>query len=81
MCERPVSAPLGDGLFELRGKANKKQARLIYYFGTNRREIIFTHACYKASKTISPRDMEIAKRNRKSIEEGREKPHGLNYTH
>lgn len=30
-CKRPISTPIGNGLFELRGRSGNKQARLIYY--------------------------------------------------
>jgi len=79
-CKRPVSAPLGDGLFELRGKANRKEARLIYYYSPNR-TITFVHAGYKSGSKISPQDMAKAKKNRKLIEERHEKAHILNLAH
>lgn len=67
---RPISAPLGGGLHELRGWADGRQARLIYFFEIGKR-IIFVHACYKAGKRIHPDDMKIAIRNKKRIEQGR----------
>lgn len=79
-CRRPVSSPLKDGLFELRAKADKKQARLIYYFKPGR-IIIFVYASYKTTNKVSRHDIEIAKRNKKFTEEGKEKAYGLNLTH
>jgi hypothetical protein len=79
-CKRPISAPLGDELFELRGQAGNKQARLIYYFGNNKR-IIFINAFYKSKSQISRHHIETAKRNKKIIEEGKEQAHGFDLTH
>ena len=78
--KRPISAPIGDKLFELRGKAKNREARLLYYFGENR-EVIFVHAIYKSGSAISRHDKEIALANKRNVEEGRESPHGLNLTH
>lgn len=79
-CKRPISSPIGDGLFELRARAGKEQARLIYFFHSDRR-IIFVHAFYKPGSAISQHDKEIASRNRKAIQEGKERAYGLNFTH
>ena len=79
-CKRPISAPLQDGLFELRGRTGNQQARLIYYFGLNNK-IIFVNALYKSTPKISHHRIETAKRNRKIIEEGKEQAHGFDLTH
>jgi phage-related protein len=78
-CKRPISEFVEDGLFALRAKSKTRQARLMYYFGGNR-QIIFVHAFYKATRKISRQDIEIAKRNRRLIEEGREKRYGFDFT-
>ena len=78
-CKRPVSEFVEDGLFALRAKSKTRQARLMYYFGGNR-QIIFVHAFYKTTRKISRQDIEIAKRNRHFIEEGRERRYGFNLT-
>lgn len=80
MSKRPISAPLEDGLFELRGQAGNMQARLIYFFDIDK-QIIFVHAIYKSGSQISRKDLEIAKQNRKLIKEEKEKANGLNLTH
>jgi phage-related protein len=78
-CKMPVSEPLGDGLFSLRGRSGRERGRLVYYFGTNR-QIIFIHAFWKTTQRIDNRDMEVAKRNKRLIEEGREGSHGFDFT-
>jgi phage-related protein len=78
-CKRPISAPLEDGIFELRAKASRKHVRLLYYFGPNNR-IIFVHAFFKDQSAVSRADIDIAKRNRKNIQEGGE-THGIDLTH
>lgn len=78
-CKMPVSEPLGDGLFSLRGRSGRERGRLIYYFGENRR-IIFVHAFWKTTQKIDRQDIEAAKRNRRLIEEGREGQHGFDFT-
>jgi phage-related protein len=78
-CKRPISEFVEDGLFALRGKSKTRQARLMYYFGENR-QIIFVHAFYKTTRKISRQDIEMAKRNRHLIEEGRERRYGFYLT-
>jgi phage-related protein len=78
-CCFPVSESLGDNLFELRGRYRKQQARLIYYFAAGK-NIIFVHAFYKKTPKISHQDMDMAKRNRKILQEGRGKAYGLYLT-
>src|SRR4030042_612009 len=77
LCERPISAPLGDGLFELRCRVGNTQARLIYYFGRNRM-IIFVHALFKSGSKIGQQNLRIAKRNRDSIKAQEVIPSGFN---
>lgn len=80
LCKRPASAPLGGGLFELRVKSSKKQVRLLYYFEQGQK-ITFVHALIKKTQRLSSSDIETAERNRRTIEEGRERSHGIDLTH
>jgi len=70
-CRRPVTAPLGDGLFELRARAANTQARLIFFYGENQ-TIIFIHALFKQRGKIDQADLMLAKRNMKKIMGGGE---------
>jgi phage-related protein len=76
-CKMPISESLGMGLFALRAKEKKRQARLIYFFGENK-QIIFVHAFYKKTQKISQHNIEMSKRNRDLIEAGKEKLYGVN---
>jgi len=77
---RPITAPLGNGLFELLGQSGNKHARLIFYFSTNRR-IIFVYAFFKSSSKISQRDLNIANKNRRISKKEEEKVHGIDIIH
>lgn len=79
-CRFPASAPLEDGIFELRVKSSRRQARLLYYFEQGQK-IIFVHAFIKKMQKASRSDIETAKRNKRTIEEGRDGAHGINLTH
>jgi phage-related protein len=59
---RPVSAALGDGIFELRAN----QARMLFYFGT-KHDIIFVHCLIKKTRRVPREDIELAKKNRAKI--------------
>lgn len=76
LCKRPISAPLGDGLFELRGRGNGQHIRFIYFFWQDNK-IVFVHAC----DHFSNHEREIALRNKKVVEEGRERAYGVDFTH
>ncbi len=78
-CKMPVSEPIGDGLFSVHGRSGKERGRLIFYFG-ERRQIIFVHAFWKTTQKIDRHDIDIAKRNRRLIEERREIYHGFDFT-
>ena len=81
MCKRPVSEPLGEGLFALRARENRRQVRLIYYFKPKMHKvIIFVHAFYKKTRSILPRDIEKAKKNKKFIEEEEGEVNEINLT-
>lgn len=62
---RPFSAPLEDGIFELRAKA----ARMLFYFGPSR-EIVFVHAIFKTTREVPRADIELAKKRRREIQRG-----------
>jgi phage-related protein len=66
-CRRPISAPLEDGIFELRGNG---QTRLLFYYRANR-EIVFVHPVQKKTGKVAREDIETAKRIRKQIEQGK----------
>lgn len=76
LSKRPVSAPLEDGIFELRGKS----ARLLFYFEPGQR-IIFVVAIVKDQRGV-PRDaIERAKQIREILLSRRERGHGINRAH
>ena len=77
MAQHPASAPLEDGLFELRGKKKTVQARLIYYFEPDKR-IVFVYACYKDRERLRRRDIESAKKNRERIKKEGAKIYAIN---
>jgi phage-related protein len=72
LCERPISAPLGDGLFELRAKS----ARMIYIFRPQR-TIIFVHCFIKKVRSVPPAEIKLAKKRRNEIEKGTAKLNAL----
>ncbi len=76
----PFTKSLGPGLFELRGKADNKEARLAFIFMPNR-TICFVHAFFKKTRTTSSNDIKFAKKNKKIVEKGEEKTHGFNHIH
>ena len=59
LCGRPTTAPLGDGIFELRAK----DARMLFYFG-EQREIVFVHGLIKKTRNVPRADIDRAKKNR-----------------
>jgi phage-related protein len=67
LCRRPVSAHLGDGIFELRGTG---PTRPLFYFRGNRK-VVFVHAIQKKTRKVDRFDIETAIRRRKIIEEGK----------
>jgi phage-related protein len=69
---RPISAPLGDGIFELRAN----DARMLYYFGSNH-DIIFVHCLIKKTRKVAREDIELAKRRRAQIPARGIKPNAL----
>ena len=61
---RPLSAPLGGGIFELR----YKNARAIYYFREDR-TIVFVHGIIKKGRKVPQKDIYLARRRLSTIEE------------
>jgi len=78
--ERPNTGPLMDRFFELRGRAGKVQARLIFYFDADKR-IVFVDAFYKSGNKITKKDLSKARKNRKLIKDEEEKANAFNLIH
>ncbi|MGH7204683.1 MAG: type II toxin-antitoxin system RelE/ParE family toxin [Nitrospiraceae bacterium] len=76
-CGRPHSAPLGEGIFELRARAGRQQARLLYYFDPNRK-IVFVVAIFKDQRRISPPDLKLAKQRRQFLRDSGGTGHDFN---
>jgi phage-related protein len=69
LCGRPVSAPLRDGIFELRAKAHGVQARFLYFFSrTERQVVIVAHSLTKKTNKIPPTDIDLALKRKSQIE-------------
>jgi phage-related protein len=62
LSERPVSAPLGEGIFELRANT----ARMLFYFGALR-AIIFVNCFVKKTRKVATEDIKLAKKRRTEI--------------
>ena len=76
----PISKFLEDGIFELRTRCGKEQARFLYYFDSGKR-IIFVVAVYKDQRKISRSDIENAKNIRTILKAEKEQPHDLTKYH
>jgi hypothetical protein len=59
---RPISAPLADGIFELRAN----EARMLFYFGASR-TIVFVNCFIKKTRKVSTEDIKLAKKRRTEI--------------
>lgn len=59
---RPVSAPLGDGIFELRAN----ETRLLFYFESGQR-IVFVHYLLKKTRRVPQSAIRLAKDRRAII--------------
>lgn len=73
----PVSKPLGDGLFELRARSHRHQARFLYFFSSGRLIIVISAFLKKKSNTQS--EITKAKKITLTIETGRETTSGAHY--
>jgi phage-related protein len=69
---RPISAPLKDGIFELRAKI----VRMLFYFEIGQM-IIFVHGIMKKTGNLPPADIELAKKRRTEIRTKRRKTNAL----
>ena len=60
---RPYSAPLGDGIFELRAQYGSDISRVLYFFIVNGRAVL-THGFIKKTQKTPPAEIERARRYR-----------------
>lgn len=60
---KPYSAPLGDGIFELRCKQSSNITRALYFFYTGKK-IIVTNGFVKKTQKAPPNEIKIAKKRR-----------------
>ena len=60
---RPHSAPLGDGIFELRAQVASDTSRVLYFFIIHGRAVL-THGFIKKTQKTPPEEIERAKRYR-----------------
>ena len=60
---RPYSAPLGDGIFELRAQFGSDISRVLYFFIINGGAVL-THGFIKKTQKTPPEEIERAKRYR-----------------
>ena len=60
---RPYSAPLGDGIFELRAQFGSDISRVLYFFIINGRAVL-THGFIKKTEKTPPEEIERAKQYR-----------------
>lgn len=63
LAKRPLSAPLGGGIFELR----YKNARALYYFREDR-TIVFVHGIIKKGRKVPQEDIDLARERMATIE-------------
>ncbi len=63
LAKRPLSAPLGGGIFELR----YKKARALYYFREDR-TIVFLHGLIKGGRKVPQKDIGLARERMATIE-------------
>ena len=68
----PISKKLRDGIFELRGKT----ARVLFYFGSDR-SIVFVHGIDKRRGDVPKREIDLAIKRKKYLEEGLEESHEI----
>jgi hypothetical protein len=56
-CKMPVSEPLRDGFFALRANVDNSQGRLIYFFGPQRKQIVFVHSMLAKKQRRIPNEI------------------------
>lgn len=65
----PHSRAFGDGLFELRPRGRSGIGRAFYCFMVGRRVVVL-HAFIKKSQETSDRELRLARKRRKELEDG-----------
>ena len=63
LLRRPYSAPLGDGIFELRAQFGSDISRVLYFFIVNGCAVL-THGFIKKTQKTPPEEIERARRYR-----------------
>ncbi len=63
----PYTKPLNDGLFEVRAKAKEGRGRSIYCY-QKRQKLIMLHSFVKKDQRTTKRDLEIALRRKREID-------------
>lgn len=76
LAKRPVSAPLRDGIFELRAK----KVRLLFYFQPGQ-QMIFVVGIFKDQREVPPEDIDRAIDIRNRLAFRLEIPRGITRTH
>jgi phage-related protein len=65
-CGLPTSRHLEDGIFELRAKSKRRQARLLYFFEPGAR-IVIAYCFFKKKRATGKDPIDIAKDRRKEL--------------
>ena len=65
--QRPYSAPLGNGIFELRAKGKDNQYRVLYFFIKGDFACL-TNACIKKTNETSSKEIELALKRKQDYE-------------
>ncbi len=64
---RPLSAPLGDGIYELRVREKKVRLRMLYFF-YGREIVVVSHGLKKKTGEVPPIDIHRALEKKKKFE-------------
>ncbi len=64
---KPYSAPMGDGIFELRTKLGSNITRVFYFFFVGKKAVL-TNGFVKKTQKTPPEELETAKRYKKDYE-------------
>ncbi len=70
----PYSAPLEDGIFELRAKVGSNISRVLYFFIVGQ-QVILSHGFIKKTQKTPPREIERARKNRQDFQQRSEISH------
>lgn len=65
--QRPYSASLKNGIFELRAKGKDNQYRVLYFFIKGNYACL-TNACIKKTRIVSPKEIGIALKRKRDYE-------------